>query len=72
MTAIGQIRHGLHRREVLRVFLEIEELAQQKMRREFYFIEILFHNNLFLFSRRVAEKRRGNSCKQKAFRVKTE
>ena len=43
MTAIGQIRHDLHRGEVLRVFLQVQKLAQKKMRRESYFIEILFH-----------------------------
>ena len=45
-TAIGQIRHDLHRGEVFRVFLQIQKLAQKKMRREFYFIEILFHGIL--------------------------
>ena len=42
-AAIGQIRHDLHRGNVLRVLLQIQKLAQFKMRREFYFIEILFH-----------------------------
>ena len=42
-AAIGQIRHNLHRGNVLWVLLQIQKLAQKKMRRESYFIEILFH-----------------------------
>ena len=34
MAAVGQIDNILHRRDVLRVFLQIEELAQLKVRRE--------------------------------------
>ena len=33
MAAVVQIRHDLHRRDVLRIFLQIEELAQLKVRR---------------------------------------
>ena len=33
MTAVGQIDDILHRRDVLRIFPQIEELAQLKMRR---------------------------------------
>ena len=53
MTAIGQIRHDLHRGEVLGVFPQIQKLAQKKMRRESNFIDILFHGILFLNSHRL-------------------
>ena len=42
-ATIGQICHSLHRGDILGVFFQIQKLAQIKMRREFYFIEILFH-----------------------------
>ena len=32
-AAKGQVRHGLHRRDILRVLLEVEELTQEKVRR---------------------------------------
>ena len=47
MTAVSQIRHHLHRGDVLGVFLQIQKLAQKKVLRELDFIEIFFHEILF-------------------------
>ena len=47
MTAISQIRHNLHRRNILRIFLQVQKLAQLKMRRQPDVIEILFHGIVF-------------------------
>ena len=38
MTAVSQIRHDLHRGNILRIFLQIQKLAQLKVRRESRFI----------------------------------
>ena len=32
-AAIGQVRHGLHRRDILRMLLQVQELVQSKVRR---------------------------------------
>ena len=45
-AAIGQIRYRLHRGDVLRIFLQIQKLAQLKVLGKLYFIEILFHGIL--------------------------
>ena len=47
MTAISQICHDLNRGDVLRVFPQIQKLAQLKMRRQSDVIEILFHGIVF-------------------------
>ena len=47
VTAISQIRHDLHCGDVLRVFPQIQKLAQLKMRRQSDVIEILFHGIVF-------------------------
>ena len=52
MAAVGQIDNILHRRDVLRVFLQVEKLAQLKMRREPH-ITIIYDNSWFIH---------GNSC----------
>ena len=53
MTAISQIRHDLHRGNVLRIFFQIQKLVQKKVRRQANTIEfacfilILFHGIVF-------------------------
>ena len=44
ITAVGQIDDILHRRDVLRIFPQIEELAQLEMRRESHIIIIHGHS----------------------------
>ena len=53
MTAIGQVGNDLRRGDVVWVLAQVEELAQLKVKREPYVIEILFHG-VVLF--------RGNVC----------
>ena len=52
MAAVGQIDNILYRRDVLRVFLQIEKLPKFKMRREPH-ITIIYDNSWFIH---------GNSC----------
>ena len=51
MAAVGQIDDNLHRRDVLRVFLQIEKLPKFKVRREPHIT--IYDNSWFIH---------GNSC----------
>ena len=43
MAAVGQIRHDLHRGNILRVLPQLQKLAQLKMLRQSNVIKIIFH-----------------------------